>query len=222
MFAAPGHTAGSRPEVRLRGSKDPPIASAPQDWSPPVRCTQGTSAAQRRLPGGQVDSCFVLNCVPAITRWRERPPCPGEHRQSKRTPVTRQVLLRAYCCNDDEKVRDLMDALQEVRGQVGHLLMRELALRKDVHNVGRLQAENKRKGQPRLSVFTRWQYQTSHQVMLRRRQCIEAFERRTDTHRRDRDIVYNYEAALSSGHTDWAGNDISTDSSDNDLDTQVY
>ena len=43
----------------------------------------------------------------------------------------------------------------------------------------------------------------------------EAFERR-----RDQYIVYKYEAALSLGHSDWNRNDISPDSSANDLDIQ--
>ena len=38
---------------------------------------------------------------------------------------------------------------------------------------------------------------------------------------KDEDIVYNYDAALSLGHSDRDGNDISSDSSDNDLDIQV-
>ena len=35
------------------------------------------------------------------------------------------------------------------------------------------------------------------------------------------DIAYNYEVALSLGHSDWAGNDIFPGTSDNDLDIQV-
>ena len=35
------------------------------------------------------------------------------------------------------------------------------------------------------------------------------------------DIVYNYEAALNLDHSDWTGNDISSDSSENDLNIQV-
>ena len=50
---------------------------------------------------------------------------------------------------------------------------------------------------------------------------IEVLERRIDRYWRDQDIVYNYEAALSSGYSDQAGNDISWDSSGNDLDMQV-
>ena len=50
---------------------------------------------------------------------------------------------------------------------------------------------------------------------------IEAFERRIDRYWKDQDIVYNYEAALSLGHLNQDGNDISPDSSDNDLHIQV-
>ena len=50
---------------------------------------------------------------------------------------------------------------------------------------------------------------------------IKAFERRIKRNWRDQDIVYNDEAALISGHSDWAENDISLDSSDNDLNIQV-
>ena len=63
---------------------------------------------------------------------------------------------------------------------------------------------------------------TASQVILWRVQVsIEAFERRIDRYWRDQDIVYNYETALSVGHSDQDGNDISLDSSDNDLDMQV-
>ena len=51
---------------------------------------------------------------------------------------------------------------------------------------------------------------------------IEAFERRIDRCGRDHDIVYNYEVALSLGHSDRERNDISLDSSDNDVDIQVW
>ena len=50
---------------------------------------------------------------------------------------------------------------------------------------------------------------------------IKGFERRIDRYWRDQDIVYNYEAALSPGHSDHAGNDISPESSDNGLDIYV-
>ena len=42
---------------------------------------------------------------------------------------------------------------------------------------------------------------------------IKVLERRLDRYWRDQDIVCNYEAALSLGHSDWTGNDISPDSS---------
>ena len=50
---------------------------------------------------------------------------------------------------------------------------------------------------------------------------IVAFERRIETYWRDQDIVYNYDVTLSLGHSDQDGNDISPDSSDNDLGIQV-
>ena len=50
---------------------------------------------------------------------------------------------------------------------------------------------------------------------------IEAFERTIDRYWRDQYIVYNYEAAVSLGHSDWDGNDISPASSDNDMDIQI-
>ena len=50
---------------------------------------------------------------------------------------------------------------------------------------------------------------------------IEAFERRTDRYWSDQDIVYNYEADLSLGHSDQDGNDNSPDSQDTDLDIQI-
>ena len=47
---------------------------------------------------------------------------------------------------------------------------------------------------------------------------IEALERRIDRYWRHQDIVCNYEMVLSLGYSDRAGNDISPDSSENDLD----
>ena len=59
----------------------------------------------------------------------------------------------------------------------------------------------------------------SPQVILWKLQVsIKAFERRIDRYWRDQDNVNNYEAPPSSDHSDQAGNDISPDSSDNDLD----
>ena len=60
-----------------------------------------------------------------------------------------------------------------------------------------------------------------HQIYLRHKipisYIVEALERRLGRYWRDQDIVYNYEAALRSGHSDWDGNDISPDSPGNDL-----
>ena len=50
---------------------------------------------------------------------------------------------------------------------------------------------------------------------------IKAFERSIGKHCRDQGIVYNYEAVVNSGNSDRAGNNISPDSSDNNLDIQV-
>ena len=50
---------------------------------------------------------------------------------------------------------------------------------------------------------------------------IKTFGRTIDKHWKDQDIVYNYESALSLGHSDRARIDISPDSSDNDLYVQV-
>ena len=47
---------------------------------------------------------------------------------------------------------------------------------------------------------------------------VEAFER---IFGRDQNIIYNYKATLSFGHSDQDGNDISLDSSDNDLEIQI-
>ena len=61
--------------------------------------------------------------------------------------------------------------------------------------------------------------ETASQVILWRLQVLRHFkEGLTDP---GGIMIYNYEAALRLGHSDWDGNDISPDSSDNDLDIQV-
>ena len=59
---------------------------------------------------------------------------------------------------------------------------------------------------------------TASKVLLWKHPSIKVFERRVDRYWRDQDIIYYFEAALSSGHSDWAGNDISRYASDIDQD----
>ena len=61
----------------------------------------------------------------------------------------------------------------------------------------------------------------SHPSYIVHAPSIEAYERRIDRYWRNQDIVYNYEVTLSLNHSDRDRNDISPDSSDNDLDIQV-
>ena len=50
---------------------------------------------------------------------------------------------------------------------------------------------------------------------------MRCFKKGLTDYLRDQDIVYNYEAALSLDHSDRDGNDISLDSSDNDMDMDI-